>query len=182
MGGKVEVVYFRRQPWETNEKEPVLAFYAAIINYYKLSGSKQHRCIISQFCKSKDWVGSPNSSAPVSKSRNKCEPVWLLSWGSGRKSVSTFIQVVGRIWSLELLGLRSPVPCRLSGGGCSRLLHADSIPWLVAPLIFKVSNSRSNFSHASNLSNLCFCLIFLLPAREVSLLLGTYVITLDPSR
>lgn len=57
--------------------------------------------------------------------------------------------------------LRSLFLCWLSPGGCSQLLEAALIPWLVAPLpSSKTANDRQVLFHALNLSDLLLLDLF----------------------
>ena len=54
------------------------------------------------------------------------------------------IHVVGPIWFLVVVGLRSPFLCNLPGGGCSQLLEATHISGHVTP-VFKASRGKYPF-------------------------------------
>lgn len=72
---------------------PMFMFYYCITNYHKLSGSKQHTCIISQF----PWVGgqAPPNWVLCSGSHKAVIKVLarakVLTWGSGSSSKLTVI-------------------------------------------------------------------------------------------
>lgn len=61
----------------------------------------------------------------------------ILSGGSVRKSVSRFIQVVGRIYIHSAVGLKSLFHWKLLIWSFSQILNASCIPCHFAPFIFK---------------------------------------------
>lgn len=92
----------------------VLVFYCCVINYYALSSLKHQKCIISQF----SWVGNL-----VSSDWNQVAGGFLTLSEVQCPLPSSL--VMGRDHCLAVVGLRSPIPCWLLAGGCSRLLDAS---------------------------------------------------------
>ena len=65
------------------------------------------------------------------------------------KFSSKFIQIIGKISLLAVVGLRSPFTCKLLAQGCLLLLEATCISHYITPSICKVSCGLLN-SHTSN--------------------------------
>lgn len=78
------------------------------------------------------------------------------------------LKIVGRIQFPMVLALKSLFPCWLSATGGSQRPKVLTIPdpW-PSTCTYKTSNGRSSPSHASNLPDLPFCLISLLPPSSV---------------
>lgn len=118
-----------------------LVFYCCH-NYHKLSGLKQHKCTISQFCRSEVWMHLASFSAlDLMRQNQRVRCPDLLSRGS------KFIQVVGRSQFLVVAGLRSLFPFWLLAEICFQLLETPYIPWLLATSIYKSSNDEFNIFH-----------------------------------
>ena len=123
-----------------------LVFYCCH-NYHKLSGLKQHKCIISQFCRSEVWMHLASFSAlDLMRQNQRVRCPDLLSRGS------KFIQVVGRSQFLVVAGLRSLFPFWLSVRSHSQFSNVPCIPGRFASFIFKWALSHLVELYTLNLS------------------------------
>ena len=87
----------------------------AITNHHSLNSPKQHKCIISQFCRSAVWLDSLVVSAPgFTRPKSSC---WSAGLFSG-DSKENLLLVLGcwQNWFPVMIEPRFPVPCWCSTG------------------------------------------------------------------
>ena len=89
------------------------------------------------------WVIWPD---PV-RSKSRCQPPRFPYRGSGERSGSKLILVVGRNQSQAVVGLGSSIPAWLSTKGSSQLVETAHLPWLMAPPSSKPAMASQVFSY-----------------------------------
>lgn len=101
------------------------------------------------FCRSEIKAQGCLADSVFTMPESRCRQGCLPSWGPKDDLASKFMQVVGWIRFLAVVGLRSLIPCWLLAGALFQVLEAAHIPWLMAPYLHPQSQQRGakSFSH-----------------------------------
>ena len=161
---------------------------AAITNHCKPSGSRQHKLIISQFCRSEvpaGFAGFPASC--FTRPKSMC---WLTGCFLGDSRKSQFSSILKLLAEFSSLGLQDCSSHFLTGYLCSQRLPTffltlsgclPRLPPARQVLLMPQISTTVFLLHLSVSSAFLFCHISLLIlVREISLFVRAHVIRSDP--